>query len=518
MSDVLVLEKLTKEFTKVIANKNINFTLRKGEVHALLGENGAGKTTLMNCVCGLYRPTSGSILVNGKEVNIKNCVEAVHLGIGMVHQHFMLVPELTVAENVILGMKRNKDFFIRIEEVEKEIKELSDQYDFNIDPKSYIKDLPVGIKQRVEILKTIYKKAEIIILDEATAVLTPQEANELFKIVENLAKNGKSIIIITHKLDEVMRLADRVTVLRDGEVVGTVNKKDTSEKELARMMVGREVLFDFKKRERDTHEKLLEIENLTVVDKNNIKKLNKLSFTLCSGEILGVAGVDGNGQIELSEAITGMIPFQEGKITIKSQVYKKITTKESYRNNVSHIPQDRQNTGLILEREVANNLILSDYWRKPYSNFGIIDKEHVYKHGKMMIEDYNIKAPGPYTKVKDLSGGNQQKIILAREIFRQPDILIAVQPTRGLDIGATEFVRQKLIDERDKGTAVLLISTELEEILQISDRIAIIYKGEFMGIIDNHKIDIENIGLMMAGFKNNKIQENNGGDKNESSK
>ncbi len=517
MSDVLVLKNLTKEFTKVVANKNVNFELRKGEVHALLGENGAGKTTLMNCVCGLYHPTSGYIYVNDKEVKIKNCVEAVQHGIGMVHQHFMLVPELTVAENVILGMKREKDFFIKIEEVEKEIKKLSDLYDFNIDPKSYIRDLPVGIKQRVEILKIIYKKAEIIILDEATAVLTPQEANELFKIVENLAKRGKSIIIITHKLEEVMRLADRVTVLRDGEVVGTVSKNKTSEKELARMMVGREVLFDFKKREKLSHEKLLEIKDLTVIDGNNIKKLNKLSFTLCSGEILGVAGVDGNGQIELSEAITGMIPFQEGEISIKGKLYTKISTKESYKNNVSHIPQDRQNTGLIMERDLGKNLILSDYWRKPYSNWGVLDKDYIDKHAYKMIEDYNIKAPGPFTKAKDLSGGNQQKIILAREIFRQPDILIAVQPTRGLDIGATEFVRQKLIDERDKGTAVLLISTELEEILQIADRIAIIYKGEFMGIMDNHDIDIERIGLMMAGSKCYN-HENLGGDKNESSK
>ena len=502
MTDVLVLEKITKKFTKVIANKEISMNLHKGEVLALLGENGAGKTTLMNCVCGLYKPTSGKIYVNGAEVEIHGCENATKLGIGMIHQHFMLVPELSVAENVILGINRPKDFFLKIGEVENEVQRLSELYNFGIDPKALVKNLPIGMQQRVEIIKTLYRKAEIIILDEATAVLTPSEARELYGIVKKLAKEGKSIIVITHKLEEVMEMADRIIVLRDGKYIGSTLKKDTNVKELATMMVGREVLFNFKERTNSIGEVRMQVEGLTVFNKFAIKKLDNISFSLHAGEILGVAGVDGNGQLELSEALTGMMDFQKGKITINGKVKEKFSTMESYNNNVSHIPQDRQATGLIMERSIAENLVLSDYRKIPFSQKGLMQKKAVREHGKKMIDEYTIKAANEGVLVKELSGGNKQKVILAREIARRPDILIAVQPTRGLDIGATEFVRQKLLDERNRGVGVLLISTELEEILQISDRIAVIFKGEFMGILDKNCTDIGEIGMLMAGVKN----------------
>ena len=501
MSEVLRLQCITKEFPRVVAAKNVDFDLKKGEVHALLGENGAGKSTLMNCVCGLCHPTSGEIFINGRKVSIDSCTAAVDYGIGMVHQHFMLVPELTVAENVILGLKRKNDFFINLEKVEQEVAELSEKYHFGIDPKARVRDLPVGMQQRVEILKIIYRKAEIIILDEATAVLTPQESEELFHIVEMLVEKGKSVVLITHKLSEVMRMADRVTVLRDGQVVGTVNRKDTDKAQLARMMVGRDVLFDFSREKSRAQEVLMEVRDLSVLDGRGVEKVRDLSFSLHAGEILGVAGVDGNGQLELSEALTGMAPFRKGSIRIRSREYRHLTTRECYRNRVSHIPQDRQHTGLIMERSIERNLILTDYRDPRFSSRGFLRNMEIRKNAVSLMEKFRIKAPGASASVCDLSGGNQQKVILAREISRGPEILIAVQPSRGLDIGATEFVRQQLINERDRGTAVLLISTELDEILQIADRIAVIYKGEFMGILENHDISVQEVGMMMAGVR-----------------
>ncbi len=506
MSEILVLKNITKAFPKVIANQDVNFSLQKGQVHALLGENGAGKTTLMNCVCGLYQQTSGEIFINNQAVRIDNCSQAVAHGIGMVHQHFMLVPELSVAENVILGLKREKDFFIKIEDVEREVAELSEKYHFGLNPKAFIKDLPVGMQQRVEILKVIYRQASIIILDEATAVLTPQESEELFHIVENLVKQEKSVILITHKLSEVMRLADQVTVLRDGKVVGTVSKEKTNERELAKMMVGRDVLFDFKRGKELEKSLKMNVENLTVIDTRGIEKIHQLSFSLYSGEILGVAGVDGNGQLELSEALTGMTTYHGGSITLADKTYKHMSTKESYRNGVSHIPQDRQHTGLIMERSLEKNMILADYWKKEFSSYGFLNQKSITKHAATLMQSFDIKASSPLARIRELSGGNQQKVILAREISRGPDILIAVQPTRGLDIGATEFVRQQLIDERDKGTAVLLISTELDEIMQVADRIAVLYKGEFMGILDRDCLDVHEIGLMMAGVRKKEME------------
>ncbi len=506
MGIVLELEKITKIFPKVIANKDVDLKLEQGEVHALLGENGAGKSTLMNCLYGLYRQDGGKIYVRGEEVTINNSDDAIKLGIGMVHQHFMLVPELTVAENIILGLKSAKEPLLNLAAAEKKIKALSDKYNFGINPKDKVRTLPVGIQQRVEILKVLYREADILILDEATAVLTPQEVDELFKVVKKLTKEGKSVLIITHKLEEVMALSNQVTVLRDGEVAGNVRTVDTNPTELANMMVGREVLFEFEEKEMDLKEVYIETKNLKVVDKKGVTRVNDLSMKIHGGEILGIAGVDGNGQNELAEAITGMIPFQEGSVVIKGVEKTKLDVRDVYEQGVSHIPQDRHHTGLVLPMSIKENLVLTDHYLEPYSNKGVFNKDVVDEHGAEMIEQYYIKAPDAGVPTRELSGGNQQKIILARELCREPDILVAVQPSRGLDIGATEFVRQKLIDQRDRGAAVLLVSTELEEILQVSDRIAVMYEGEFMGVVKNGEASISEIGLMMAGTRRSNIE------------
>ncbi len=499
MSIVLKMEGITKIFPKVIANDHISITLHKGEVHALLGENGAGKSTLMNCLYGLYRPDEGKIFIKDREVVIQNSDDAIKNGIGMVHQHFMLIPELTVTENIILGLRQSRAPLLDIDEAGRKIKELSERYHFNINPHEKIKNLSVGMQQRVEILKVLYREAEILVLDEATAVLTPQEVRELFGVIRKLVQEGRSVLIITHKLEEVMGLSDVVTVLRDGKVVGNVITKKTDPKELARMMVGRDVLFDFHERHAEVGKPIMSVNDISVTDKKGVRKLRNLSFSLHKGEILGIAGVDGNGQVELSEVITGMLPFTGGNITIKGESFGALNPRIVYEQGVSHIPQDRQHTGLVLGMSLMKNLILTDYYHAPYSKNNIIDYDLVDDHAADMIKQYNIKAPTTETIASELSGGNQQKIILARELCREPDILIAVQPTRGLDIGATEFLRQKLIDQRDNGSAVLLISTELEEILQVADRIAVIHEGQFMGIVRKNEVDINELGLMMAG-------------------
>lgn len=504
MATVLELEKITKIFPKVIANQDVDLKLEQGEVHALLGENGAGKSTLMNCLYGLYRQDGGKIIVRGEEVEINSSDDAIKLGIGMVHQHFMLVPELTVAENIILGLKSSKEPLLNLDAAEKKIQELSDKYNFGIHPRDKVRTLPVGIQQRVEILKVLYREADILILDEATAVLTPQEVTELFKVVKKLTSEGKSVLIITHKLEEVMALSNQVTVLRDGKVAGNVRTTDTNPTELANMMVGREVLFKFHEKEMNLKEIYLETKNLKVVDKKGVVRVNNLSMQIHGGEILGIAGVDGNGQNELAEAITGMIPFQEGSVVIRGIEKTKLEVRDVYEQGISHIPQDRHHTGLVLPMAIKDNLVLTDHYRQPYSKNGIFNRAAVNEHGADMIEQYYIKAPDADVPARELSGGNQQKIILARELCREPDILVAVQPSRGLDIGATEFVRQKLIDQRDRGAAVLLVSTELEEILQVSDRIAVMYEGEFMGVVNNGEATIQEIGLMMAGTRRTK--------------
>ncbi len=507
METVLKVENLSKIFPKVVANDNVSFDLKKGEIVAILGENGAGKSTLMNCLYGIYHPTKGDIYIKGEKVKLTRIEDAEALGIGMVHQHFMLVDELTVAENVILGRKTGKTPYLDLRKVEKSVQELSDRYNFCLDPKAKIKDLSVGTRQRVEILKMLYRNADILILDEATAVLTPQETVELFKTLKHFVSEGKSILMITHKLEEVMELADRVVVLIDGKMAGTVNRADTNPRELANMMVGRDVLMDFDIKPVVHDNLILQVKNLTVKDKHGLEKIKNLSFGIKQGEILGVAGVDGNGQAELAEALTGLIKIDKGEIVIGEEVFTHLKPKMIYEKGMSHIPQDRHERGLVLDMTVNENLAIENIAHSPFSHKGIIDFKYMKSHGKSMIEEYNIKTYDGNSPTKELSGGNQQKVILAREIDRHPNIIIAVQPTRGLDIGATEFVRNKLLGEKERGAAVLLISTELEEILMVSNRIAVIHEGVFMGVIENKNVDILELGLMMTGMKGDKCDE-----------
>lgn len=507
METVLKVENLSKIFPKVVANDNISFDLKKGEIVAILGENGAGKSTLMNCLYGIYHPTKGDIYIKGEKVKLTKIEDAEALGIGMVHQHFMLVEELTVAENVILGRKTGKTPYLDLKKVEKAVKKLSDRYNFGLDPKSKIKDLSVGTRQRVEILKMLYRNADILILDEATAVLTPQETVELFKTLKNFVNEGKSVLMITHKLEEVMELADRVVVLIDGKMAGIVNRVDTNPRKLANMMVGRDVLMDFNIKPVEYDELKLQVKNLVVKDNHGLERIKNLSFGIKKGEILGVAGVDGNGQAELAEALTGLMKIDSGEIVIGDEVFQHIKPKKIYEKGMSHIPQDRHERGLVLDMSVNENLALEGIAHIPFSNKGVIDFKYLRNHGKEMVRDYNIKCYDGDCPTKELSGGNQQKVIVAREIDRKPDIIIAVQPTRGLDIGATEFVRNKLLEEKERGAAVLLISTELEEILMVSNRIAVIHEGEFMGIIDNKNVDVLELGLMMTGVRRDNNEE-----------
>ena len=501
MTTVLKMEGITKRFPRVTANDDVTIELQKGEIHALLGENGAGKSTLMNCLYGMYQPDEGSIYVNGEKVNIRNSEDAIKHGIGMVHQHFMLISQLTVTENIILGLKSRREPLLDLKNAEKEIQKLSDQYRFDVDPRALIKDLPVGIQQRVEIMKVLYRKADILILDEATAVLTPQEVEELFKVVRQLAKEGKSIFMIVHKLEEVMEVCDTVTVLRDGKLVGNVKVSETSTRELAKMMVGREVILDCDKKPCEPKEVALTVKDLVVTNKHGKNVVNGVSFDIRKGEILGIAGVDGNGQIELSEAITGLSGYKSGKILVNGEEVPHHNTRNFIEKNVSHIPQDRQHTGLVMEFNIKENLVLQKFCDEPFCRFGILNQRMIQTHAEELIHRFNIKTAGTDVETSTLSGGNQQKVILAREISRNPEILVAVQPTRGLDIGATEFVRKQILEQRDKGAAVLLVSTELDEILSLSDRIAIIHKGKFMGVVVNGEVTIEEIGLMMAGIK-----------------
>lgn len=501
MTTVLRMEGITKRFPRVIANDNVTIELHKGEIQALLGENGAGKSTLMNCLYGMYQPDEGSIYVNEEKVNIRNSDDAIKHGIGMVHQHFMLISQLSVTENIILGLKSKMEPLLDLKSAEKEIQKLSDQYQFNLDPKALIKDLPVGMQQRVEIMKVLYRKAEILILDEATAVLTQQEVKELFKVVKQLAKEGKSIVMIVHKLEEVMEVCDTVTTLRDGKLVGNVKVSETNPKELAKMMVGREIFLNCNKKPCEPKEVALSVKDLVVTNKHGKNVVDGVSFEIRKGEILGIAGVDGNGQIELSEAVTGLLHYKSGKILVNGEEVPHHNTRSFIKRNVSHIPQDRQLTGLVMEFNIKENLILQKFCDRPFSRFGILNQREIQTHTEEMIKKFNIKTAGADVETSTLSGGNQQKVILAREINRNPEILVAVQPTRGLDIGATEFVRKQILEQRDKGSAVLLVSTEFDEILSLADTIAIIHKGKFMGVVKPHEVVMEEIGLFMAGIK-----------------
>jgi len=498
---ILSLTGITKSFPGVLANDHIDFSLNRGEIHTLLGENGAGKTTLMNILYGLYTPDEGEIRINGEEVSIRTPADALSHGIGMVHQHFMLIPIMDITENIILGKESKKRGLIDREEAESRIRELSEKYSFHLNPRDIIKDLSIGMQQKVEIIKALYREAQILILDEPTAVLTPQESKELFSILRSLKNEGKSIIFISHKLKEVLEISDIITVLRDGKVIGSVRPEDTSEQELARMMVGREVILKVRKTEKKKGAPVLEVKDLVVQDTRGVQVVNAISFTVHQGEIFGVAGVQGNGQTELVQALTGLLPFQSGEIRIQGQPIFGNRPREVTRLGTAHIPEDRHTFGLVLPYPVRDNLILCTYYTSPFSRHGILDSPYIAEKSLKLIKEFDIRTPAHTTITDTLSGGNQQKTVVARELSRDNRLLIAAQPTRGLDVGSIEYIHKKIIETRDSGCGVLLVSSELEEILSLTDTIGVIFKGEIIRTLDSREATKEGLGLLMAGIK-----------------
>jgi len=488
-----------KSFPGIRANDNINLSVLEGEIHVLLGENGAGKSTLMNILYGLYQPDEGEIFVKGKPVKITNPNVAISLGIGMVHQHFMLVPTFTVAENIILGKEPRKGSTLDLDKAIKDVEELSRKYELKVDPRALVQDISVSMQQRVEILKTLYRGAEILILDEPTAVLTPQEIEELGVILKSLVKQGKSIILITHKLKEVMSMSDRVTIIRRGKVIDTLNTKDTSIDELAEKMVGRKVSLTVEKSEAKVGAPVLEIKNLRVKDTRGLEAVKGLTLEVRSGEILGIAGVDGNGQNELVQAITGLTKSQSGEILLNGKDITNLAPKDVIESGVGHIPEDRHKRGLVLNYSLAENSILGNHHSKKFRKGLGLDYSKIREYCRMLIKEYDVRTPNEKVAAKSLSGGNQQKLIIAREIDRDPSLCIASQPTRGLDVGAIEFVHKKLIELRDEGKAVLLVSLELDEVMALSDRIAVMYDGKIVGILDAKDATEKQLGIMMAG-------------------
>ncbi|UHA75285.1 ABC transporter ATP-binding protein [Paenibacillus sp. 481] len=496
---VLELKGLTKRFPGIIANDHIDLELRKGEILALLGENGAGKSTLMNMVFGLYQPSEGEIWVNGKSVKMDTPSTAIELGIGMVHQHFKLVPPFTVTENIILGMETKRGLQLDQKSAAKRIQELSDLYKLNLQPHSRVETISVGMQQRVEIMKILYRGADILIFDEPTAVLTPQEISELLIILKRLASEGKSIIIITHKLKEIMEVADRCTVIRRGKVIGTVNVADTTPQALAEKMVGQSVKLTVDKAEATPKDVMIDIKDLWVKDEQGHDAVKGMSFQVRAGEIVGIAGVDGNGQTELIEAISGMRPQQKGDIRLQGTSLANMNPREVAERGVSHIPQDRHKHGLVLDFSVTENMVLKSYFTSRWSKGGLLQHDAIRKYTEEMIKQYDIRTPGTEVLARSLSGGNQQKIIIAREIERKPQFIIAAQPTRGLDVGAISFVHRQLIKERDEGKAVLLVSFELEEIMNVADRILVVFNGQVVGETTPQATTEQELGLMMAG-------------------
>lgn len=505
MEYVIEMLNIRKEFPGIVANNNITLQVKKGEIHALLGENGAGKSTLMNVLFGLYQPEKGEIRARGKVVNISNPNIANDLGIGMVHQHFMLIDTFTVTENIILGKETVSKGKIDLKKAEREVQEISERYGLAVDPKAKIANISVGMQQRVEILKTLYRGAEILIFDEPTAVLTPQEIAELIGIFRKLIQEGKSIILITHKLKEIMEVCDRVTVIRKGEGIGTYNVKDTNPNELANLMVGREVSFKTEKKAPNPKETVLKISDLTVKDSRGVHVVNSLNLDVKAGEIVGIAGVDGNGQSELIEAITGLMKKNSGSITLNGKEISVLSPRKITESGIGHIPQDRHKHGLVLDFSIGQNMALQTYYKTPFSKYGFLNQGEIEKKASKLIEEFDVRTPSIYTPARALSGGNQQKAIIGREVDRDPDLLIAAQPTRGLDVGAIEFIHRRLIEQRDKGKAVLLISFELDEILNVSDRIAVIFDGEIIATVDPKTTTEQELGLLMAGSKAKKV-------------
>lgn len=497
---VLEARNITKEFPGVIANQNINLKLYAGEILALLGENGAGKSTLMNIIYGLYRPTEGEILVNGQAVRMSTPRDAITLGIGMVHQHFQLVPVMTVAENIMLGSESVRNGLLDVRAVAEHVTELSRRYQLDVDPYAVIEDLPVGMRQRVEIIKTLYRNANILILDEPTAVLTPQEIEGLFQIMELLRSQGKSIIFITHKLKEVLRIADRIAVLRGGGVVGEADPKTATQARLASMMVGREVILTVEKEAAQPGARVLEVEGLYARTDLGGQALTNVTFNVCEGEIVGVAGVQGNGQTELVEVLTGLRKAERGRIHLGGQDMTNAGSRTVTQKGMScHIPEDRHTHGMIVSYSVADNLVLNTYNLAPFARGININTPAILEHARALIEQYDVRTPSPQTHAGSLSGGNQQKMVVARELSRPLKLVIASQPTRGIDVGSIEFIHNQIVKKRDDGVAVLLVSSELDEIMALSDRIVVMYKGEIIGEVSRTQATREDLGLLMAG-------------------
>jgi simple sugar transport system ATP-binding protein len=495
---LLELRGITKRFPGVVANDAVDFELAPAEVHALLGENGAGKSTLMNILYGLYTPDEGQVFLRGEEVEIGSPRHAIDLGIGMVHQHFMLIPVMTVAENIVLAHEPRSGPMLDIGEAEREVRQLSQRFGLAVDPSARVEEISVGQQQRAEILKALFRGAEILILDEPTAVLTPQETQELFEIIEALKAEGKSIIFITHKLNEVLEIADRITVLRRGKAVETVPKEGATEEGLARLMVGREVLLRVEKGPGTPTKPLLTIEDLHVLDERGLEAVRGVSFEVRGGEIVGLAGVDGNGQSELVDAVSGLRNPSNGTIVVSGKDVTGEGCKQSLDAGVGHIPEDRHLRGLVLDFTLAENLALHDYDHAPISRFGWLYPRRMVNRATRILEEFDVRGGGPETPAASLSGGNQQKVVVAREVSRNPDVLLAAQPTRGLDVGAIEFVHRRLVNERDEGRAILLVSFELEEILSLSDRILVMYEGQIVG---EYAPDVteEELGIAMTG-------------------
>jgi simple sugar transport system ATP-binding protein len=497
---ILEAKGLTKRFPGVLANDKVNFDLRQGEIHALLGENGAGKSTLMNLLYGLYRQDEGEIFVDGRLAEIHSPNDAIDLGIDMVHQHFMLIPVFTVTENVMLGEEVTRRGVLDRAAVAARIKEISSQYGLEVDPEALVGDLPVGVQQRVEILKTLYRNAKILILDEPTAVLTPQEAEDLFRIMHDLTARGVSIIFITHKLKEVLAVADRITVMRAGHIVNTVTPAETNEAGLANMMVGRQVILTVNKKDRTADEDILKVENLSVKDQRDLETVHGVSFSVRGGEVLGIAGVQGNGQTELAEALTGLRSPISGTVQIAGVDVTGKSPRNLIEAGLAHIPEDRQRHGLVLQYPITDNMALCDYYRPPFSQRGVIQPKALDDNARKLISAFDVRTPSPFVSAGKLSGGNQQKVIVARELSREGvRLVIANQPTRGLDVGSIEYIHSEIIKMRDRGVAVLLISAELDEIMALSDRIAVMYRGRIVTIVDAKRATREQLGLWMAG-------------------
>jgi len=502
MAPILELRGITKRFPGVLANDAIDLTLEKGEIHALLGENGAGKTTLMNILYGLYQPDQGEILVRGEKVDIHSPSDAIASGVGMVHQHFMLIPVFTVAENVMLGEESVRyGGFLDRAVASKKIQQISEQFGLQVESNAYVRDLPVGVQQRVEIIKLLYREADILILDEPTAVLTPQEADELFLVMRSLVAKGKSIIFITHKLREVLEIADRITVIRRGKVIGSTTPEQANQRELAEMMVGRAVKLELEKNEARPGETVLNVENLVALDLRNQIAVDGISFDVRAGEILGVAGVQGNGQTELVEVVTGLRESQSGKITLLGQEITHTTPRRITELGSAHVPEDRQRDGLVLSFSVADNLMLNTYYQKPFTKGVVLQQGAIMEYATRLIEQFDIRTPSANNMASSLSGGNQQKVIVAREFSRPIKFMVASQPTRGLDVGSIEYIHGRILAKRDEGCAVLLVSSELDEIMALADRIAVMYRGKVIDILEAGKVTKEEVGLLMAGIK-----------------